>query len=102
MRPCATSPIRIRETEIGGAKPLFCVPLVAGNLSDLLAQAAVAHQLHADVVEWRADSYTDFSVAGILEASHALRRSVPGEPVLFTPRLKSEGGAQEIPLKVRV
>lgn len=96
MRPCVTAPIRIRETEFGGAKPLFCVPLVAGNLPDLIAQSAVAHQLHADLVEWRADSYVDFSVDAIVEAARALRRSLPEEPILFTPRVHSEGGAREI------
>ena len=57
MRPCLASPLHIREAAFGGPKPLFCVPLVAETLEQLLDQAHVAHDLKPDVVEWRADSY---------------------------------------------
>jgi 3-dehydroquinate dehydratase len=56
MRPCVSRPLRIRSVEFGGAKPLFCVPLVAADLNVLLRQAGVARELAPDLVEWRADA----------------------------------------------
>src|SRR5262245_60764601 len=101
MRPCVTPPLRIRDVEFGGPKPLFCIPLVARTLPELMEQAKVAKELRADLVEWRADHYTDFSAASILEAGHGLRRVLEVQPILFTARIASEGGAREIAPNVR-
>ncbi|MBI4472468.1 MAG: type I 3-dehydroquinate dehydratase, partial [Acidobacteria bacterium] len=54
MRPCIPQPLVIRDTPFGGPRPIFCIPLVAKDLEQLLAQARTAHDLNADVVEWRA------------------------------------------------
>src|SRR5438046_2373676 len=101
MKPCVTSPLRIRDVEFGGSRPLFCIPLVAGNLPELVEQAKVAKELRADVVEWRADHYADFSVASILEAAHSLRRTLEIQPILFTARIAAEGGARAIAPEIR-
>src|SRR5437899_2198440 len=101
MRPCVDRPLVIRGAELGGPKPLFCIPLVAADLKELVRQADVAHRLQADVVEWRADSYRDSSVESFVEAAHALRRVLEHEPILFTLRIHSEGGAREIPQELR-
>jgi 3-dehydroquinate dehydratase-1 len=102
MRLCANPPLRIRGIEFGGPQPLFCIPLVARTLSELLAQAEVAHDLHTDIVEWRADSYDDFSEDAIAQAADALRKALPRELILFTPRTRQEGGAREIAWKSRL
>jgi 3-dehydroquinate dehydratase-1 len=102
MRPCVKPPLLIRDVEFGGPKPVFCIPLVATGLTELLKQAKVARDLRSDLVEWRADSYQDLSVTGLLEASHALRSVMDHQPVLFTLRISSEGGAQTISQDTRI
>jgi 3-dehydroquinate dehydratase I len=96
MKPCVSRPLRIRSVDFGGAKPLFCVPLVAIDLGALLRQAEVARQLAPDLVEWRADSYSNQTAEAFVEAAGRLRADVGDIPVIFTPRIKSEGGARLI------
>jgi 3-dehydroquinate dehydratase I len=92
MRPCVTPPLLIRGAEFGGQKPLFCVPLVARHLDQLLTQAQVAHGLGPDVVEWRVDSYGRLSDESVLAAAQALREVLNREPIVFTLRSSAEGG----------
>lgn len=96
MRPCLTEPLRIRGAEFGGAKPLFCVPLMAESLGQLLSQAHIADDLKPDVVEWRVDAYSDLSVAGVVEATRQLRSVLDSEPIIFTLRISAEGGKAAI------
>src|SRR5258708_6753680 len=91
----------VRGAAFGGAKPLFCVPLVAGDLKQLLSQSRTAREVEADVVEWRVDSYADLSDRSIVEAAEQLRSVLDREPILFTLRIRSEGGAKEIDPDVR-
>src|SRR5947208_16188880 len=101
MRPTVTLPLRIRATEIGGPQPSFCIPLVAPDLKQLLTQAEVAHGLQADMIEWRADSFSELTVDSLLEAAHALRRTLNHEPILYTLRISVEGGAKELSQDLR-
>ena len=96
MRPCLATPLVIRGAEFGGAKPLFCVPLVAKELNQLVAQARAVHELAPDVVEWRADGYEGIGAGTVCEALGQLRRCLDGEPILFTLRASAEGGLQKI------
>ena len=96
MRPCVTTPLVIRGAEFGGPGPLFCVPLVARDLKELIAQAHVARGVEADVVEWRADSYSDLSDESIFDAARNLRLVLDREPIVFTLRIAAEGGAKQI------
>jgi 3-dehydroquinate dehydratase-1 len=102
MRPCIKQPLVVRDTPFGGPRPLFCIPLVAKDLEQLLAQARTAHDLQADVVEWRADSYGELTVSGLVEAARALRSALKREPILFTLRINTEGGMQEMPQELRL
>jgi 3-dehydroquinate dehydratase-1 len=101
MRPCVETPFTVRGLEFGGAKPLFCVPLVAADLRDLVAQAGVAHELGADLIEWRADFYQDGTINSFIDSLLALRNILRDEPIIFTLRIKVEGGAQEVPQETR-
>jgi 3-dehydroquinate dehydratase-1 len=74
---------------------------VARDLNQLLSQANVAQQLGADVVEWRADSYGDLGVESVAEAVRHLRLVLDREPIVFTLRIASEGGANPISQDVR-
>jgi len=96
MRPCVAEPFVVRGLEYGGARPLFCIPLVAADRQQLLDQAKVAHELAADLVEWRADFYRDVTAAGFVDSLGRLRTALPKEAIIFTLRAKAEGGAQEI------
>ena len=101
MRPCVEMPLKVRALEYGGARPLFCVPLVAADLESLLAQAGVAHDLAADLIEWRADFYPDATVSGFVDTLDRLRGVLRNEPIIFTLRIKAEGGAREMPQEAR-
>ncbi len=101
MRPCVESPFSVRGIDYGGAKPLFCVPLVAEELAPLMAQAEIAHAVSADLIEWRADFNKEISAAKLVESLGRLRSVLKSEPIIFTLRIKTEGGAQEIPQDIR-
>ncbi len=101
MRPCMEVPFAVRGVEYGGPKPLFCAPLVARDSAQLMAQAAVARDLAADIVEWRADYYPDPAPAALLDSLRGLRSLLADVPLIFTLRKREEGGAQEISRETR-
>ena len=96
MKPCVETPINLRGREFGGPKPLFCIPLVAGEPTELVAQAEIARALEPDLVEWRADFSKDLTPGGMVAAGKLLREVLGDVPMIFTLRKKAEGGAQEI------
>lgn len=100
MRPCVQPPLLIRNAVFGGPQPLFCIPLVAKDSAQLAAQAQVAHRLKPDVVEWRADSYDGIDAHIVLKAADSLRRTLD-QPIIFTLRIHSEGGAKPMDQDVR-
>jgi len=84
-------PIRIRGKP--AKYPLICAPLVGASPDALLAEAAAALAAQADIVEWRVDYFRDIaSLQAVLEAGRAVRRALPGVPLLFTRRSVAEGG----------
>lgn len=97
MKPSVETPLRIRGLEYGGAKPLFCIPIVPADAAALAEQAGIAHALQPDLVEWRADFYKDATRADLLAAARTLRAALPDEAIVFTFRWKAEGGARELP-----
>ena len=101
MRPVAKPPLNIRGIAFGGPRPLFCVPLVAKDVDDLRAQASIAHGLAPEVIEWRADSFVDLTEVGVVEILTQLRRIIPGELLIFTLRIKDEGGKNEMSQSTR-
>jgi 3-dehydroquinate dehydratase I len=101
MRPCATPSMKVRNAEFGGDRPLICVPLVAGSLTELLHQAAFAHSLSPDVVEWRADSFDDLSLGSVVNAAAAARAILNREALIFTLRAPEEGGVKPLAQDVR-
>jgi 3-dehydroquinate dehydratase-1 len=102
MRPCVHPPLLIRNAAFGGPKPLFCIPLVARDADQLIAQARVAHSLKPDVVEWRADWYEGINPQNVLSAANSLRAVLDVEPIIFTLRIHSEGGAKPMAEDVRL
>jgi 3-dehydroquinate dehydratase-1 len=102
MRPCVQPPLLIRNVAFGGPKPLFCVPLVGRDAEQLISQARVAHSLKPDVVEWRADSYDSINPQNVLSATSSLREVLDSEPIIFTLRIHSEGGAKAMAQNARL
>jgi len=84
-------PIRIRGKP--AKYPLICAPLVGADQDALLAEAAAALAARADIVEWRADYFREIaSLQSVIDAGRAVRRALPGVPLLFTRRSVAEGG----------
>lgn len=84
-------PIRIRGKP--AKYPLLCAPLVGAEPDGLLAEAAAARAARADIVEWRVDYFRDIgNLQGVIETGRAVRRALPGVPLLFTRRSVAEGG----------
>jgi 3-dehydroquinate dehydratase I len=102
MRPCVQPPLLIRNVVFGGPKPLFCVPLVARDADQLMAQAHIAHSLKPDVVEWRADFYEGINRQNVLSAVNNLRAVFEAQPMILTLRIHSEGGAKPLAEDVRL
>jgi len=87
-------PIVIRGKPAGGGKlPLLCAPLVGVDREALLAEAAVVRAAAPDIFEWRVDFFRELSDArAVVDTAQALRRALPGLPLLFTRRSAAEGG----------
>jgi 3-dehydroquinate dehydratase-1 len=94
MKPTVTSRLRVRGLEFGGPKPLFCVPLVPTDLASLKDQATVATELQPDLIEWRADYFHDATAEALAHAAGVLRRIAGDAAIIFTLRMREEGGAQ--------
>jgi 3-dehydroquinate dehydratase-1 len=83
--------------------PLVCLPLVATDEAALLAQAAELVSLAPDLIEWRCDKFEPLDTPQpALEALQALRRAIGDIPLIFTCRVGSEGGFQEIDAQRRL
>ena len=95
MKSTVTSPLRVRGVEYGGSKPLFCIPLVPVDFASLEDQAAVAAQLQPELIEWRADYFSDATADALVRASGVLRRAAGEAAIIFTLRMRNEGGAQQ-------
>jgi 3-dehydroquinate dehydratase I len=78
--------------------PLICAPLVGADQEALLAEAAAALAARADIVEWRVDYFASIgNPETVIKTGRALRRALPGMPLLFTRRSVAEGG-QPVPI----
>ena len=96
VKPTVEKPLNVRGRRFGGAQPLFCIPLVAGDTGELVTQAEIARSLNPDLVEWRADYTRNCTPNVLTDAASLLRKMLPEHPILFTLRIRAEGGAQEM------
>lgn len=91
--------VKIRNLEIGKGMPKICVPIVGRTKQEILESAKEAIVEHPDVVEWRADWYTEVFRWECVEYMLQGMREILGEiPLLFTFRTQQEGGEQTIEL----
>lgn len=91
--------VKIRNLEIGKGMPKICVPIVGKTEQEILESAREAIVERPDVVEWRADWYTEVFRWECVEYMLNSLREILGEiPLLFTFRTQQEGGEQAIEL----
>ena len=97
MRLQSKANVTVRHVTIGGPEVLICLPLMAAQSSSLLQQAKELASLKPDLLEWRIDGFDGVeSLSASLGALEALRRHIGSTPLIFTCRIKAEGGAREI------
>jgi len=101
MKPTISNPLHVRQAEFGGPQPLFCIPLVATNMTSLVDQATVAVQLKPDVIEWRADFFHEAYAELLREAAGELRALAGDTAIIFTLRAMNEGGVQNLSQSTR-
>lgn len=89
--------IRVRETVLGDGRPKIC-GIIDGSLrEDLLQQIDEATEAGAELIEWRADTYSWFqSHEKVLETLQKMREKMQNMPLLFNFRTIHTGGSQEI------
>lgn len=97
MRQQSKVQVTVRNTVIGGEKPLVCLPLVAKDLDALLGQTQELVTLQPDLLEWRIDAFDKVTeVEACSEALQRLRRVIGDMPLIFTCRIDREGGFKAI------
>ena len=103
MRPICKRPLSVRGREIGGSRPLVCLPLVAVDLASLLDQARSTVIRNPDLLEWRIDGFAPAGeIEPILAALASLRQTIGEIPLILTCRSVQEGGIQAVPLEDRI
>ena len=103
MRLQSDIKVTVKDKVLGGPDPLICLPLVAREKADLLAQAESLKQLVPDLFEWRIDGFDAVAEVGsCLEALKALQATIGNIPLIFTCRSYAEGGLKEVSPKVRL
>lgn len=81
----------------GGGTPLVCVPIVAKDQEGIWKKAEEIRTLPADIVEWRADFYTDVKDSEkVADTLGGLKKRLKGKSLLFTLRTRGEGGNLEL------
>lgn len=85
--------VKVKDLVIGEGMPKICVPIVARNEQNILAEAEKAEKSMADIVEWRADFW---EFCKNFQATEQLLGKLQGilkkKPLLFTIRTRGEGG----------
>lgn len=76
-----------------GTRPMVCTPLVGENYEQLMEQLQQVLEKKPDIIEWRADFFTDLAdTKAVLKVADAIKKSAGSMPILFTIRSKQEGG----------
>jgi 3-dehydroquinate dehydratase-1 len=85
--------ITVRGLPIGEGLPKICIPLTGASQEVLVEEARHAIAAGADLVEWRADHFTEVEKPAAAQRTLAALREALGEtPLLFTFRTIGEGG----------
>jgi 3-dehydroquinate dehydratase-1 len=89
--------VNIRGCVVGEGRPKVVVSIVERDESMILQRAAQFAQMPIDIVEWRADWYSEAPDADALRRClRALREALGETPLLVTFRTKEEGGERAV------
>lgn len=89
--------VKVRKLTLGQGRPKICIPLVAGSMADLGAQAELIKEFPADMAEWRLDWFEGLEDGREIDRALALVRQSLGDlPLLVTFRTEAEGGRKPI------
>lgn len=88
--------VNLDEIIIGEGRPKICVPIVAANVEEAIAQASELVNIPVDLIEVRGDyldHYFDFTY--ISKLLHEVKR-IADRPIIYTFRTGREGGEKNI------
>ena len=76
-----------------GKRPLICTPLIGKTREILLREMAEIIVKQPDIIEWRADYYSDIAfLRQVIETARLLRQAAGDVSMIFTVRSEKEGG----------
>lgn len=90
--------VQIRGLILGEGRPKICLPITGKTVNEIFSQAREIVKHPVDIVEWRADWFSEFqqgSLDSTEEVLVGLREILRGIPLIFTLRTKREGGEME-------
>lgn len=103
MRQQSEIQVTVRGAVIGGPRPLICLPLVGNTRDDVLREARALAELQPDLLEWRIDAYEKVEhIDNCLSLLQELRDIIAEIPLIFTCRIKQEGGFKTISREKRL
>lgn len=86
-------PLIVRNLKIGEGIPKICVPITGSTKEEILKELKEPEMSYADMIEWRADCFTEvFHKEKLIEILKELRKALSEKPILFTFRSLFEGG----------
>lgn len=89
--------IKIKSLMIGEGKTKICVSLIEQSVKALIEKAQLLATLPIDIVEWRADFFTEIEDSKqVLTVLKCLKEILQAIPILFTVRSQKEGGEKTL------
>lgn len=89
--------VQIKNLLIGEGIPKICVPIIGKTKDEIFNQAAKIKNESPDLIEWRADWFSDiFNNEQLYLVLKQLRLILADTPLLFTFRSYNEGGQRHI------
>lgn len=85
--------LAVNNIVFGEGIPKICIPLIGQTEKDIILQAKQAAETDCDVVEWRADFYSDaLDYLSLIDTLKKLRNILSDRLLLFTLRTRQDGG----------
>ena len=93
-----SSMVTIRDTVIGEGKPKICIAVTGTDEKSIIAETHKAFLSPAEIIEWRADCFSEWqNDYALMRVLKTIRMNIGAKAFLFTFRTKEEGGT--IPFK---
>lgn len=93
--------LEIKNIKIGDGQPKMCVPITGKTTEEIAEQANRAKQSIAEIVEWRADLFSESQeIDDMMETLEMIAGIMPEKILLFTFRSVEEGGNWPVSLKM--